>query len=352
MPTDSAQYWFEIGTYRPPSEGGNNSLLLRFTRNCPWNKCAFCAMYKTEKFELRPVSEIKADIDAMALISDELRQLSEKDGAVNGISKDAVVKFLNRHPSFSYHPGFAMLLNWLISGGRTAFLQDANSLIMKTGDLVEALQYLRSRFPGIQRVTSYARSRTLQQKKPSELSAIREAGLDRLHVGLESGDDELLKYVKKGVTAEGHIEGGQKAIEAGFEVSEYWMPGLGGKISSNNHALETARVLNEINPHYVRSRPFYPLPGTPMYQAWQEGSFVMLSPQEQLLELRLTIESLNVTGRVCFDHVGNYWRRPGGGLLFSHDYEGYKFPEEKQAVLGLIDEGLRACNRRPEFLEF
>jgi hypothetical protein len=303
-------------------------------------------MYKTEKFGLRPVSEIKADIDAMALISDELRQFSEKGGAVNGISKDAVVKFLNRHPSFSYHPGFAMLFNWLISGGRTAFLQDANSLIMKTGDLVEALQYLRSRFPGIQRVTSYARSRTLQQKKPSELSAIREAGLDRLHVGLESGDDELLKYVKKGVTAEGHIEGGQKAIEAGFEVSEYWMPGLGGKSFSNNHALETARVLNKINPHYIRSRPFYPLPGTPMYQAWQEGSFVMLSPQEQLLELRLTIESLNVTGRVCFDHVGNYWRRPGGGLLFSHDYEGYKFPEEKQAVLRLIDEGLRACKRR------
>ena len=351
MSEDLAQYRFETGIYRPPSEGGSNSLLIRLTRNCPWNRCAFCAMYKTEKFELRPVSEIKADIDAMSLISNELRQLSEKDGYTNCISRDAAVKFLNKHPELNYHPGFAMLFNWLASGGRTAFLQDADSLIMKTSDLVEVLQYLRSRFPSIQRVTSYARSRTLQHKKLSELLAIRQAGLDRLHVGLESGYDELLKYVKKGVTAEGHIKGGQKAIEAGFEVSEYWMPGLGGKDFSINHALETARVLNEINPHYIRCRPFYPLPGTPMYQAWQMGSFVMLSPEEQLYEIKLTIESLNVTGRVCFDHVGNYWKRPGGGLLFSHDYEGYKFPEEKQVVLELIDEGLMACNRRPRFLE-
>lgn len=341
---------FEIGVYRPPSEGGNNSLLLRFTRNCPWNKCAFCAMYKTKKFELRPVEEIKADIDAMAAVRDELEDISQRHGS-RGIGRDAAVELLSRHPEYNESTSFAMLYSWLISGGETVFLQDANTLIMKTHNLVEALQYLRLRFPTIKRITTYARSGTLARKKPEELDAIRESGLDRLHIGMESGDDELLKRVRKGVDSEEHIKGGRKAVDAGFEVSEYWMPGLGGEERSESHARETARVLNEINPHYIRSRPFRPLPGTPMYEEYQEGSFRLLSPGQQLLELRMTVEELEVTSRVCFDHAGNYWRSRDGGLLFSHDYEGYKFPERKPHVLALIEEGLQYGQQRmPEFL--
>ncbi len=309
-------------------------------------------MYKTEKFKIRPLSEIKGDIDAMAAIRDELLTLSSADRWDYGISRDAAVKFLGEHPELNSHPGFAMLFNWLISGARTAFLQDANSIIMKTEDLIEGLEYLRSRFPTIERVTTYARSRTLAQKKPEELNAIREAGLDRLHVGLESGDDAVLKYVKKGVTADGHIKGGRKALEAGFQLSEYWMPGLGGKAFSETHARETARVLNAINPHYIRSRPFRPLPGTPMYEEYQKGDLVFLTPQEQLQELHITMEALDVTGRVCFDHAGNYWRTSRGHLVLSHDYEGYRFPEEKAKVLALIKEGLQADNRMPDFHEF
>ena len=336
---------FETGVYRPPSEGGSNSLLLRFTRNCPWNKCAFCAMYKTEKFERRSVEEIKADIDAMASIRDEVLEIDSSS------SRKAVQEFLRRHPGLDSHPGVAMFLSWMLSGGETAFLQDANTLIMKTNNLVEALQYLRHRFPTIQRITTYARSGTLARKKPEELDAIREAGLDRLHIGMESGDDELLKKIRKGVDSEEHIKGGRKAVDAGFEVSEYWMPGLGGEEGSESHARETARVLNEINPHYIRSRPFRPLPGTPMYEEYQEGSFRLLSPGQQLLELRMTVQGLEVTSRVCFDHAGNYWRSRGGSLLFSHDYEGYKFPERKPHVLGLIEEGLQYGQQgMPEFL--
>ncbi len=352
MRAHAMPYHFETGMYRPPSEGGSNSLLVRFTRNCPWNRCTFCAMYKTEKFALRSLEAIKSDIDAMAAICDELGAISAKSDSSGGISRDAAVKFLGNHPELNYHEGFAMLFNWLISGGRTAFLQDANSLIMKTDDLVAAIQYLRRRFPSIRRLTTYARSRTLAQKKTDELAAIRKAGLDRLHIGLETGSDDLLQQVNKGVSADGLIKGGRKAIAAGFQVSEYWMPGLGGKARWETHARETARVLSAINPHYIRSRPFRPIPGTPMHEAYQNGTLELLTPREQLLELRVTMEELDITGRVCFDHAGNYWRDPGGRLVFSHDYEGYRFPDDKPQVLKRIAEGLAADNPLPGFLRF
>ena len=239
-----------------------------------------------------------------------------------------------------------MLYHWLLSGGKTAFLQDANSLIMKTDQLVDVLEYLRRSFPAINRVTSYARSKTLVQKPLDDLKAIRRAGLDRLHVGLESGDDTVLEKIRKGATAEIHIKGGRKALDAGFQLSEYWMPGVGGKALWQQHAENTARVLNEINPHYIRSRPFRSWPGTPLAEETARGAFEALTPAEQLEELRLTIQTLSVNGRVCFDHAGNYWKDRRGRLLFTHSYEGYQFPEEKQMVLDRIDEGLQVGIRK------
>ncbi len=346
----SQKYNFEVGVYRPPSEGGSFSLLVRFTRNCPWNRCAFCNMYKTEKFEVRSPAEIKQDIDSIAAIGNDLKEISHRLGFDGRITRDTAIELINRNPELEYHHGFVMVYNWLQSGAKTAFLQDANSLIMKTDQLIEVLEYFRKTFPSLTRVTSYARSKTLAQKSLEELKAIHQAGLDRLHVGLETGDDELLKKIKKGVIGDGHIKGGQKAMQAGFQLSEYWMPGLGGKEMWENHARNTARVLSEINPHYIRSRPLFPQPGTPIYE-WQEnGEFQMLSPDEHLVELKLMIEKLNVTSKVCFDHAGNYWRNGNGGLLLSHSYEGYKFPEEKPRVLDLIDEGLTAGNQVQEFL--
>ena len=344
------KYSFETGVYRPPSEGGSSSLLVRFTRNCPWNRCAFCSMYKTEKFELRSPDEIKQDIDSMAAICNDLQEESKKFGHGGEITREAAVALIERVPELNYHQGFVMVYNWLLSGGKTAFLQDANTMIMKTDQLVDVLKYLRKTFGSLIRVTSYARSKTVAQKKPQELAAIRKAGLDRLHVGLETGDDDLLQKIKKGVTAEGHIKGGQKALQAGFELSEYWMPGLGGREMWQQHARNTARVLNQINPHYIRSRPFFATPGTPLYDAIQKNDFQMLSAAEQLCELKEMMAALDVTSRVCFDHAGNYWRNRQGGVLFTQSYEGYKFPEERSNVLDLIDEGLAAQNKRPEFL--
>ena len=337
-PSNTQKYAFETGIYRPPSEGGSNSLLVRLTRNCPWNRCTFCAMYKTEKFQVRPVPEIKRDIDAMAALRDDLEACSATGTSGGGISHQGAMALIGKYPALNYHQGFAMLYHWVLSGGKTVFLQDANSLIMKTDQLVDVLVYLRKKFPSIGRITSYARSKTLAQKPLTELTAIREAGLDRLHVGLESGDDTVLERVRKGATADIHIKGGRKALDAGFQLSEYWMPGLGGKALWQDHARNTARVLGEIDPHYIRSRPFRVMAGSTM--ASTDSGFEMLSPVEQLRELHLTMSNLDLTGRVCFDHAGNYWKDRHGRYLFSHSYEGYKFPEEKRRVLALIDKGI------------
>lgn len=333
-------YHFETGAYRPPSEGGSASLLVRFTRNCPWNYCTFCAMYKTEKFQMRPLHEIKSDINAMATLANELKSESIRLGRGGENIRKAFLALVERSPELNYHQGADMLIQWLLSGGRTAFIQDGNSFIMKPEELIGALTHLKTTFPTINRITTYARAKTIAQRSPEILKAISAAGLDRVHLGLETGDDDLLKKIKKGVNTQGQITGGQKAMAAGFQVSEYWMPGLGGKRMSEQHALNTARVLNEVNPHYIRSRPFRPIRGTPMYDEFRTGNMTLLTPKEQLLELKLMISALDVTSKVCFDHVGNHWRTPSGDLVFTHDYEGYQFPGDKDKVLDRIEQGL------------
>ena len=214
---------------------------------------------------------------------------------------------------------------------------------MYTDQLVEVIRYLKEQFPSIVRITSYARSRTVTHKTPEELTRLKQVGLSRLHIGLETGDDELLKLVDKGATSVDHIEAGQKALAAGFQLSEYVMPGLGGRKLSEQHALNTARVLNEINPNFIRMRPFIPSSRTPLLEAYRKGEFELNSPHELLREIRLLIENLEVTSGVCFDHSLNPSYRSDSGTvhLLKQDYDGYKFPGEKKTVLDLIDKGLQ-----------
>jgi radical SAM superfamily enzyme YgiQ (UPF0313 family) len=331
---------FGIGVYRPPSEGGSASLLLRVTENCPWNQCTFCEMYKDHRFVYRSVEDIKADIDAVAAIRDEIIGASCDVGMEGRITREVAAALIEDGGDLFANPGFVTVFNWLHSGGKTAFLQDANTMIMRPPELAQVLQHLRKSLPSLTRVTSYARSKTLAQKKPEQLRMIHEAGLDRLHIGLETGDDELLALVNKGVTAAEQIEGGRKAIAAGFEVSEYWMPDLGGRERRAQHAENTARVLCAINPHYIRSRPLAPRRGTPLYDDVKQGRVQLSSPHERLQELAWMIGSLDVTSKVCFDHAMNAWVDRGGALLFRQDYEGYRFPDEKPLVLERIQEGL------------
>jgi radical SAM superfamily enzyme YgiQ (UPF0313 family) len=349
------KYSFEIGSIRPPSEGGSFSLLLRVTRNCPWNKCAFCygSPYNHERFELRLVDEVKADIDSAKTIADEIKALSWKLGFAgkveplgimlqNSLLQGRDTRNLTGDELGNIHC-IINVFNWLCFGGKTAFLQDADTPILYTDQLVEIIRYLKETFPSIERITSYARSKTISRKKPEELDQLHQAGLSRLHIGLETGDDELLSYVNKGVTAEEQIRAGRKALEAGFELSEYVMPGLGGKKWWVQHAKNTARVLSAINPHFIRMRPFHPGRNTPLFDTVQNGEFELTSPHERLEEIKLMVENLEVTSRICFDHNWNpsYWSGNRLIPLLKQDYDGYKFPEEKGAVLELIDKGLQ-----------
>jgi len=337
---------FAVGVYRPPSEGGSGSLLLRVTENCPWNKCTFCEMYKGHSFVYRSVENIKADIDTVRIMVDEIQEVARKIGHEGKINRDVLHAILSINPYLDENHCFSTVFSWLYYGGKTAFLQDADSMIMRPQEFVKVLKHLRKSFPSLTRVTSYTRSKTLSQRKLEDLEAIRDAGLDRVHVGLETGDDEVLKIIRKGVTSAEQIEGGKKAMAAGFQLSEYWMPDIGGRERWQQHAKNTALILSEINPHYIRSRPFVPRRGTPICDDYEQGRIHISSPHERLEELRMMIDALNVTSRVCFDHNMNAWANRQSGLLFRQDYEGYKFPEEKSLVMMLIDEGISIDEKR------
>jgi len=341
-----SSYSFEVGPIRPPSEGGSHSLLLRATRNCSWNRCRFCygIMYNREKFELRSVDDIRKDIDTVKAIADEISSVSWKLGYGGKVNEEVGNAIIRSDPGLNSNHCFVMVFNWLYFGAKTVFLQDANTLIMPTEQLIEVLRYLKTTFPAIERITSYARAKTVVKKSLDELKELNRAGLSRLHIGLETGDDELLAYVDKGVTAAEHIEAGKKAKEAGFELSEYVMIDLGGRGMSEQHANNTARVLSEIDPHFIRMRPCMIGPGLPLYDDYEKGDLVLSSPHERLREVKTLVENLEFTGRLCFDHFLNAWYRDSGRrqTLFRQDYNGYKFPEEKGDVLELIEEGLRA----------
>ena len=335
---------FEVGPIRPPSEGGSNSLLIRATRNCPWNKCKFCygVVFDRKPFEMRTTADIKQDIDTVKTFADEIRSVSLGLGCAGNITNEVLSEMISRDPGLQTNESFFMVLNWLYSAAGTVFLQDANSLIMPADHLVEVLEYLKKAFPGISRITSYARSKTIAGKTLDELRAINRSGLSRLHVGFETGDDDILKSVNKGVTAAGHIQAGQKAKKAGFELSEYVIIDLGGKDQSRQHAENTARALNEINPDFIRLRPLRIRPDVPLFKAYQNNRFKLSTPHERLREIQMLVENLTVTGRLCFDHFMNgwYWDPSRRQTLFKQDYDGYKLPEEKPEVLELIRQGL------------
>lgn len=311
---------FEQGPIRPPNEA--RSLLLRLTRNCPWNQCRFCAVYKKKKFSLRSVDEIKEDIRTARDIANEIKAISWKlgDGRIN----DRVISYISGHAGFSN--SYRSIAAWLYYETGACFLQDADNLVMKTKDLVEVIRYLRGKFPEITRITTYSRSRTIIRKSAASLKQIREAGLDRVHCGLESGYDPLLKFMKKGVTFTQHIEAGKKLVEAGIELSEYIMPGLGGREMWKEHAEGTAKVLNEINPQFIRLRSLRVPRHVPLYQGLKDGSFTMQTDDMTALEIKLFIETLDgITSTVTSDHIMNLLEGVSG-----------KLPEDKEGMLAVI----------------
>lgn len=318
---DKSHHTFEQGPIRPPNEA--RSLLLRLTRNCPWNQCLFCPVYKNRKFSLRTVDEIKQDIQSAKQIADDIKALSEKLG-YNGDVNDAVVSAIFNQPGTStqYHN----IAAWLYYQTDACFLQDADNLIMKTKDLVEVLRFLKAQFPQIKRVTTYSRSRTVIRKSVDALKQIRSAGLDRVHIGLETGYDPLLKLMKKGVSGAQHIDAGRRLLAAGMEVSEYVMPGLGGQEMWRDHAVETAKVLNQINPHFIRLRSLRVPDRVPLHTKLKDGSFSMQTDDMLAEEIGLFIKTLEgITSTVTSDHIMNLLEEVTG-----------KLPEDKEKMLAVI----------------
>jgi radical SAM superfamily enzyme YgiQ (UPF0313 family) len=314
---------YEQGPIRPPSEA--HGLLLRVTRNCPWNRCEFCHTYKKEKFSLRTVEEIKRDIQTIQEIVSEIKSLSWRYG-LGGECGASLVNFILQDPQ-PHSDGFRQVALWLYGGGKNVFLQDGDNLILKTDHLVEILNDLKKTFPSIERITTYSRSKTVSRESLEELQDLKSAGLSRIHIGLETGYDSLLQYIHKGVTARQHIEAGRKIKASGISLSEYVILGLGGKGMWREHAMETAKVLNQINPDFIRVRTLKVLKTMLLYSKIEKGEFIPLSDDEIVEEERLLIEHLEgITSTFVSDHILNLLQEVEG-----------KLPGEKEKMLKLID---------------
>lgn len=280
---------YEGTVYRPPSEAG--SLLIQATIGCPHNKCTFCSMYKNTRFRIRPLEDIKEDLMAA-------REY--------------------------YGPLVA-----------SVFFPDGNTVIMKTDQLVEIFRFARELFPQLERITIYGSARYVNKKSQDDLNRLKQAGLTRIHMGMESGDDITLQRICKGVTAEEIIAAGQKLKQAGIEVSEYYIVGIAGQARWREHAENSARVLSAINPDFIRLRTFAPEHKTPIMEEIESGSLQLLSPHEALQEIRVLIENLHSDNTmVVSDHITNYWNING------------RLPIDREKMLSEIDRALQVNESR------
>ena len=281
--------------YRPPSEA--DALLIQATVGCPHNKCTFCMVYKKgPRFRVRDVAEIKEDILAASKIYGQ--------------------------------------------NVRRLFLPAGNTIAMKTHDLCKILDFARKVFPEMERITVYGSSQYIHKKGPQGLKRLADAGLSRIHVGLESGDDVILKRIKKGTLSQEQIEAGKWVMDAGIELSLYVILGIGGKHRTKSHARETAKVLNQIAPDFIRLRTFVPKINTPLLEEIQCQSFKMLGPHEVLLETALLIKNILVSSYLTSDHYTNYINLEG------------RLPEAKNRFLDKIHTALRKDEKsfRPFFI--
>ncbi len=273
---------FELGPIRPVDE--RESLLIRTTRGCPWNRCAFCVNYRQFEFSIRPVEEIKKDILA-----------AEK-----------------------FHRGRRF---------KTCFLQDGDSFVMKTPDLLEVLHSLKKSFPDLERISSYGRAQTMIRKTPEEMLRISDAGLNKLYCGMESGSDDVLKLVNKGTTAAEMVRAAKMAKESGMEVSEFIILGLGGNELWKLHATETARVLNEIDPDHIRVLTIGVKVGSGLEKLLQEGKYSLQTETNIIEEQRLLIENLQGIESSFVNHHSVDLLMEARGRL----------PQDKPRLLAIMD---------------
>ena len=270
--------------YRPPGEW--KSYLLQCTVGCSYNGCTYCGMYKNKQYHVRPLADILEDID---------------------MARDY------------YGPGL-----------KRVFLMDGDAVIMKTDDLIRVLRKLYDTFPTLEKVTTYAGPRSTLAKSPEELKAIRDAGLNRAYLGVESGSDAVLKAINKGVTAAQMLEAGQKLVAAGFDLWAIIIMGLTGQDGDwEEHILSTAKMINAMKPRHLSAMTFAPAKGTPLGEDVLAGRFKVCTPDQILEEWPLLIENLDVDPlHFTSNHASNYLPLKGG------------LPEDRQKFLDLLDQAL------------
>ncbi|MBI2907038.1 MAG: radical SAM protein [Chloroflexi bacterium] len=282
---------------RPPSEA--NSLLLPITYGCSNNKCIFCnySLASAIRFQLRPMEDILADIDRVAR---------------------------------SYA--------WSVD---RVFLQDGDALAFSYAGLVQIVEQLNAKFPNLERIASYATPRDILRRSPEELERLRQLKLGILYMGVETGDEYLLKKIRKGVDRAEMVEAGIRVKGAGITLSATILLGLGGVVGSERHAQETARILTDIDPDFVGALTLMLEPGTAIHDEWRQGIFQPLSPFQYLEELKTIIAESDLSN--CFftsNHASNYLPLR------------VRLPSEKERALKLLDEVLARKDPnmlRPEF---
>lgn len=256
---------YSMPLYRPPSEA--NSLIIQITEGCSHNKCRFCYMYKCKQFRLKSNEEIKEHIK-------ELK---------------AYYKNPNR-----------------------IFLADGNVLCLKTDKLVDLLKYIKAEFPNVQRISSYSGPLDLVRKTDEELKLIRDTGIELLYLGVESGSDKVLSMMEKGVNQAQMIEAGQKAVKAGFNLSCMIISGLGGDGLMEEHAVESAKVISAINPHYFSLLRLVVEEESELAEDVRQGKFKLLSPKQILDENIIMLENMELTNCIFrANHVSNYLNLAG-----------------------------------------
>jgi len=315
---------FEQGPIRPPSEA--ESLLVRVSRNCSWNRCTFCGLYKGTKFSLRPVEQVLRDIDTVRFYVDKIQSVQISGGAVSPRDLNNFVPDDGQSDLQALHAA----RSFVASGMESIFIQDGNSLVIKPKDFIRILRHLKESFPQVKRVTSYARSHTIARISDENLSAMAEAGLNRIHIGMESGSDQVLLKVKKGVDKATQILAGQKVKRAGIELSEYFMPGLGGKKLSEENGRETADAINQINPDFIRLRTLALPHAAPLTAQFEAGDFDKMGEVDTARELLHFLENLDgITSTIRSDHVLNLFVEVDGVL-----------PDDKEKMMQPIREFL------------
>ena len=286
-------YEYDYPLYRPPSEA--YSLIIQATVGCSQNKCTFCSMYKSKKFTIKPLEQIKKEIDFFRIYVKKAERI---------------------------------------------FLADGDALIMPMKILKEIFIYINEKFPEAERISLYGSPKSILLKTPEELLELKNLGLGLIYLGVESGSDKILSSVKKGVSREEIIAAGKKVKKVGIPLSVTAIAGLGGKENSIEHAVETASLISEINPDYFGVLTLMLEEGTELLEEYKKGNFILLSSSEILEETKLMIKNINVKEKCIFrsNHASNYVSLKG------------TLPYEKENILKTIDSALENNEIKSEFL--